>query len=160
MRKIKKRKKKYIRDIKYNSKLVSYFINNLMKQGKKNIAYKILYKALSIIELKFKNTKGNSNPLKILKIAIKNSSPEVEIKTRKIGGATYNIPIKINNNRKNYLSIKWLITNSKNRNEKTMSEKLANEIINTYNGIGATIKKKNEIYKIAESNKVFSYFKF
>ncbi|MDH3004204.1 MAG: 30S ribosomal protein S7 [Candidatus Shikimatogenerans sp. JK-2022] len=155
MRKIKKKKKKYLPDIKYNSKLITYIVNCIMRNGKKNIAYKIIYNTLNYIEKKIKN-----NSLKILKKAIFNASPELEIKHRKIGGATYNIPIKINKNRKRYLSIKWLILNAKNRNEKKMYIKLANEIINTYNGIGNTIKKKNETHRMAESNKAFSHFKF
>lgn len=158
MRKIKRNKKKYKRDIKYKSKLVTYFINNIMRNGKKNIANKIFYKTLNYIEKQFKNK--NLNPLQILKIAINNGSPEVEIKTRKIGGATYNMPIRINNKRKIYLSIKWLILNSKKKKNESMFKRLAKEIILTYNGIGETIKKKNQIHKIAESNKAFSHFKF
>ncbi|WGH25384.1 MAG: 30S ribosomal protein S7 [Candidatus Shikimatogenerans bostrichidophilus] len=158
MRKIKKNNKQYIPDVKYNSRLVTYFINHIMKKGKKNIAYKIFYKTLDIINDKFKLK--NIKPLNILKIAIKNASPEVKIKTRKIGGSTYSIPVKINENQKKYLSIKWLIVNAKNRKEKNMSEKLANEIISTYNGISNTIKNKHEIHKRAESNKAFSHFKF
>ncbi|MDH3005144.1 MAG: 30S ribosomal protein S7 [Candidatus Shikimatogenerans sp. JK-2022] len=159
MRKTKKNKNIYRPDIKYNSKLVTYFINHIMVKGKKNIACKIFYKTLKIISIKFK--KKNIKPLNILKVAIKNASPEVEIKTRKLGGSTYSIPVKIYEKKKIYLSIKWLILNARNRNnEKTMSEKLANEIISTYNGIGNTIKKKNEIHKMAESNKAFSHFKF
>ncbi|WGH24830.1 MAG: 30S ribosomal protein S7 [Candidatus Shikimatogenerans bostrichidophilus] len=158
MRKIKKRKIIYNKDQKYNSRLISYFINNIMTQGKKNTACKIIYKSLNLIKKYFKDKKIPE--LNVVKVAIKNSSPELEIKTRKIGGATYNIPIRINKKRKKYLAIKWLIINARNRSENTMYEKLANEIVNAYNGIGNTIKKKNQIHNIAKSNKAFSHFKF
>ncbi|MDH3004421.1 MAG: 30S ribosomal protein S7 [Candidatus Shikimatogenerans sp. JK-2022] len=158
MRKIKNKKKKLLPDLKYNSKLITYFINNIMKKGKKNIAYKIYYKVLNYINNKFKYK--NLNFLKIFKYAIKNASPEVEIKRRKIGGSTYNIPIRISNKRKIFLSIKWLILNSKKRSEKKMYIKLANEIISTYKGYGNTIKKKNELQKLADSNKAFINFRY
>ncbi|WGH27649.1 MAG: 30S ribosomal protein S7 [Candidatus Shikimatogenerans bostrichidophilus] len=145
-------------DFKYNDKLVINFINNLMKNGKKYLAYKIFNKTLKEIEKK--NIKKNILPLNIFKKALKNIYPKVEIKNRKIGGTTYNIPIKINEKKKEYLAIKWLIFFSKKRKENCIYKKLANEIISAYNGIGNTIKKKNEIHKIAESNKAFSYLKF
>ncbi|WGH24645.1 MAG: 30S ribosomal protein S7 [Candidatus Shikimatogenerans bostrichidophilus] len=158
MRKIKRKKRIYSKDPKYNSSLITYFINHIMVNGKKYTASKILYKSLGLIKNNLKSK--NISELNVLKIAVKNSSPEIEIKTRKIGGATYNIPIKINSRRSKYLAIKWLILNSKNRSENTMYEKLANEILNAYNGIGNTIKKKNHINSIAKSNKAFSHFKF
>lgn len=158
MRKKKIKKKIYNPDIKYNSKLVTYFINHIMKNGKKYLAYKIFYTTLNIIKKKFENKK--KLPLEILKESIKNISPDVEVKSKKIGGTTYNIPVHVNEKKKKYLSIKWLIYFSKKRKGKNMSEKLANEIISAYRGIGETIKKKNELHKIAESNKAFSHFKF
>ncbi|WOX79410.1 30S ribosomal protein S7 [Candidatus Shikimatogenerans bostrichidophilus] len=151
MRKIKFKKRTYKKDYKYNSKLVTYFVNNLMKNGKKNLAYKIFYNALNIIE----NKMNDINPLIIFKKSLKNIAPKILIKKKKIGGSTYNIPIEINKRKKIYLSIKWLIIYAKKRKEKTMYEKLANEIIAAYNGIGDAIKKRNNIYKLAESNKAF-----
>ncbi|MDH3004817.1 MAG: 30S ribosomal protein S7 [Candidatus Shikimatogenerans sp. JK-2022] len=156
MRKIKKNIKIYLPDIKYKSKIITYMSNLIMRKGKKLLALKILDKALKIIKIKF--TKVNIKPLKILKIAIKNASPEMEIKNRKIGGSSYNIPIRLNEKKKMFLAIRSLIINSKKRKNKSMAEKLANEIISTYKGIGETIKKKQEINKVAESNKVFTYY--
>ncbi|MDH3003703.1 MAG: 30S ribosomal protein S7 [Candidatus Shikimatogenerans sp. JK-2022] len=159
MRKIKlKKTKKYIKDFKYKSKLVSYFVNILMRNGKKNLAFRIFYKTLNII--KKKNKKKNIKSIKILKKALKNISPKIIIKNKKIGGTTYNIPIKINKNKQKYLSIKWLILFSKKKKGNNMSIKLAKEILLAYKGLGESIKKKNEIYKIAEANKAFTYFKF
>ncbi|WOX79142.1 30S ribosomal protein S7 [Candidatus Shikimatogenerans bostrichidophilus] len=151
MRKIKFKKRIYKKDYKYNSKLVTYFVNNLMRDGKKNLAYKIFYNALNIINNKIKDI----NPLIIFKKSLKNIAPKKIIKNKKIGGTNYNIPIEINKRKKIYLSIKWLILYAKKRKEKTMSDKLANEIIAAYNGIGEAIKKRNNIYKLAESNKAF-----
>ncbi|MDH3004939.1 MAG: 30S ribosomal protein S7 [Candidatus Shikimatogenerans sp. JK-2022] len=154
MRKIKI--KKNITDIKYKSKIVTYFINHIMKRGKKNLAIKIFYNTLNFIKEKF----NKKYPLEILKKAIEKGSPELEIKKIKIGGSIYNIPTKIKKKKSKFLCVKWLIKNAKLRKDKNMSIKLANEIINTYNGIGETIKKKNEIKKVAEANKAFSYLKF
>ncbi|WGH26641.1 MAG: 30S ribosomal protein S7 [Candidatus Shikimatogenerans bostrichidophilus] len=147
-------------DYKYNDKIIDIFINYLMKNGKKYLAYKIFYKTLKVIENKYKKKKKKILPLNIFKKSLKNISPKIEIKNRKIGGTTYNIPIKIGEKKKQYLAIKWLIFFSKKRKEYGMFNKLANEIISAYNGIGNSIKKKNEIHKIAESNKAFSHFKF
>ncbi|WOX79273.1 30S ribosomal protein S7 [Candidatus Shikimatogenerans bostrichidophilus] len=151
MRKRKFKKKIYKKDYKYKSKLVTYFVNNLMKNGKKNLAYKIFYNALNIINNKI----NDINPLIIFKKSLKNIAPKKLIKNKKIGGSNYNIPIEINKKKQIYISIKWLILYAKKRKEKTMSNKLANEIIAAYNGLGDAIKKRNNIYKIAESNKAF-----
>ncbi|WGH27136.1 MAG: 30S ribosomal protein S7 [Candidatus Shikimatogenerans bostrichidophilus] len=161
MRKIKlKKTKKYNIEYKYKDKIITYFINILMKNGKKNLAYKIIYKTLKIIEKK-KIKKNNIEvlPIDILKESLNNISPQVIIKNKKIGGSKYNIPIKINDKKKLFLSIKWLIFFSKKRKEKNIYNKIANEIILSYNGLGECIKKKNEIHKIAESNKSYSHFK-
>ncbi|WGH28131.1 MAG: 30S ribosomal protein S7 [Candidatus Shikimatogenerans bostrichidophilus] len=162
MRKIKnKKKKKYFKDYKFKSKLVTYFINILMKNGKKNLSLRIFYNSLKIVKKKItEQNKKKISTIKILKKSLKNISPQVIIKNKKIGGSNYNIPIQISKKKKIYLAIKWLIFYSKKRKEKTMSKKLAYEIIASFNGLGESIKKKNDIHKIAESNKAFSYFKF
>ncbi|WGH26106.1 MAG: 30S ribosomal protein S7 [Candidatus Shikimatogenerans bostrichidophilus] len=158
MRKIKYKKKIYNGDYKFNDEIITYFVNILMKNGKKNLAYKIFYKTIKIIKNKYKNKK--ILPLHIFKKSLKNISPKYEIINRKIGGSTYNIPIKISKKKKMFLSIKWLIYYSKKKKGLNMSNKLANEIISSYNGIGESIKRKNEINKIAKSNKAFSHLKF
>lgn len=153
--KIKKKYRIYKRDFKYKSRIVTYFVNILMKNGKKNLSYNIFYNTLKIVKNKIKD----EEPFKIFKKALNNIKPSVEIKARKIGSTTYNIPKKISKKKSIYYSIKWLILYSKKRKGISMSNKLAEEIIAAYNNIGESIKKKNEIDKLFNKNKGFYNFK-
>ena len=139
----------------YNSYLVSLLITRILKSGKKTIAKTIVYEAFEIIR-----KKTNEDPLKIFETAIKNASPVVEVKARRVGGSTYQVPIEVNRFRATNLSLRWLIQYSKQRVGRSMSIKLANEIIDTANEIGNTIKKKEETHKMAEANKAFAHFRY
>jgi len=139
----------------YNSYLVSLLITRILKSGKKTIAKKIVYEAFEIIK-----QKTNQDPLKIFEAAIKNASPVVEVKARRIGGSTYQVPIEVNRFRATNLSLRWLIQYSRQRVGRSMSIKLANEIIDTSNEMGNTIKKKEETHKMAEANKAFAHFRY
>lgn len=155
MRKSKVLKKHKINpDPVYKDLTVSKFVNHLMRNGKKFVAYKIFYKAIKLIEDK---TKGKG--LEILMTAIKNTSPSVEIKRRRIGGNTAQIPVEIRKDRADFLAMTWLIKYAKKRAEKRMAVKLANEVVDAYNGEGEAIKKREEIHKMASSNKLFAPMK-
>jgi small subunit ribosomal protein S7 len=139
----------------YDSYLVSLLINRILKSGKKTIAKKIVYQAFEIIE-----KKTNENPLNIFEKAIKNASPLVEVKARRVGGSTYQVPIEVSGFRATNLSLRWIINCSNQRVGRSMAIKLANEIIDTANEIGNTIKKKEETHKMAEANKAFAHFRY
>lgn len=142
-------------DPKYNSYLVSLLVTRILKSGKKNLAQNIINGAFEIIR-----TKTNEDPLVVFEKAVKNASPVVEVKARRIGGSTYQVPIEVSDFRATNLSLRWLIKHSRNRVGRTMSIKLASEIIDTANNIGNTIKKKEETHKMAEANKAFAHFKY
>ena len=139
----------------YNSYLVSLLITRILKSGKKTIAKKIVYDAFEIIQ-----KKTNDDPLKVFENAIRKASPVVEVKARRIGGSTYQVPIEVSRFRATNLSLRWIIQYSKQRVGRSMSMKLANEIIDTANEIGNTIKKKEETHKMAEANKAFAHFRY
>lgn len=155
MRKHQSEKRNVLSDPIYNSKLVTRAINKIMIDGKKGIAQKILYEAFNIIK-----NKTNNEPLEIFNKAIKNVTPYLELKVRRIGGANYQIPIEVNENRKITLALRWLINYSRLRKEKSMVYRLANEIIDNSNGIGGAIKKKDDIHKMAEANKAFAHYRW
>ncbi|MCS6905734.1 MAG: 30S ribosomal protein S7 [Bacteroidia bacterium] len=142
-------------DPKYNSKLVAGFVNQLMRRGKKSKAYMIFYKALDIIE-----KKTNQNSLEVFEAALNNVMPHVEVRSRRVGGATFQIPTEVRPKRKISKGMKWLIMFSKKRGEKTMSERLAAEIIAASKNEGAAVKKKEDTHRMAEANKAFSHFRF
>ena len=139
----------------YNSYLVSLLITRILKSGKKNLAQNIVNKTFTIIQ-----TKTNQDPVMIFEKAIENASPLVEVKARRIGGSTYQVPIEVSRFRAINLSLKWIIQYARQRVGETMSIKLANEIIDTANDIGNTIKKKEETHKMADANKAFSHFRY
>nr|YP_010595112.1 ribosomal protein S7 [Paralia sulcata]WAJ57847.1 ribosomal protein S7 [Paralia sulcata] len=139
----------------YNSYLVSLLITRILKSGKKNLAQNIVNGAFEIIR-----TKTNEDPLVVFEKAIKNASPVVEVKARRIGGSTYQVPVEVNGFRATNLSLRWIIRYAKQRVGRTMSIKLASEIIDTANDIGNTIKKKEETHKMAEANKAFAHFRY
>ena len=142
-------------DPKYKSYLVSLLIQRILKSGKKTIAKNIVNGAFEIIK-----TKTNQDPLVIFEKAIKNASPIVEVKARRIGGSTYQVPIEVSSFRATNLALRWVIKNSRSRVGRRMSIKLANEIIDTANDIGNTIKKKEETHRMAEANKAFAHFRY
>ena len=139
----------------YNSYLVSLLISRILKSGKKTTAKNIVYEAFEIIK-----QKTNQDPLEVFEQAIRKASPVVEVKARRVGGSTYQVPIEVNRFRATNLSLRWIIHYSKQRVGKSMSIKLANEIIDTANEIGNTIKKKEETHKMAEANKAFAHFRY
>jgi small subunit ribosomal protein S7 len=143
-------------DSKFNDVSVTKFVNNLMLDGKKNVAFKIFYDAIAIVESKIEGENG----LDVWKKAVDNVSPNVEVRSRRVGGATFQIPTPVRESRKNSLAVKWLIGYSRKRNEKSMSAKLAAEIIAASKEEGAAYKKKEDVHKMAEANKAFSHFRF
>ena len=139
----------------YNSYLVSLLITRILKSGKKTIAKNIVYQAFDIIKKKTKE-----DPLIIFEKAIKNASPIIEVKARRVGGSTYQVPIEVNSFRATNLALRWIISYANQRVGRSMSIKLANEIIDTSKDIGNTIKKKEETHKMAEANKAFAHFRY
>ena len=142
-------------DSKYNSYLVSLLTNRILKSGKKTIAEDIVYGAFDIIK-----AKTNEDPLVVFEKAIRNASPVVEVKARRIGGSTYQVPVEVSGFRATNLSLRWIIGFARNRVGRSMSIKLASEIIDTANDIGNTIKKKEETHKMAEANKAFAHYRW
>ncbi|HYG20873.1 MAG TPA: 30S ribosomal protein S7 [Ohtaekwangia sp.] len=155
MRKSKPKKRYLLPDPKFNDTLVTKFVNYLMEQGKKAVAYSIFYDAVAVVE-----KKTNESGLEVWKRAMNNLMPSVEVKSRRVGGATFQVPVEIRPDRKINLSIKWLIDYSRMRGEKTMMDKLAAEIIAASKGEGAAMKKKDDTHRMAEANKAFSHFRF
>ena len=154
MRRRRPEKRIILPDTKYNDLSVAKFINYIMENGKKGIAEKIFYGAMNIIENKTK-----TNGIKIFKKGIENASPSVEVKSRRIGGATYQVPIEVPRNRAFYLAALWIINSSNNSSGKPMSEKLASELIAAANGDGGAIKKKEDTHRMADANKAFAHFR-
>ncbi len=155
MRKSKPKKRYLLPDPKFKDTLVTKFVNYLMEQGKKSVAYTIFYDAIEIVEKKA----GGEPGLEVWKRAMNNLMPAVEVKSRRVGGATFQVPVEIRPERKINLSIKWLIDFSRLRGEKTMMDKLAAEIMAASKGEGAAIKKKDDTHRMAEANKAFSHFR-
>lgn len=142
-------------DSKFNDVQVTKFVNNLMYDGKKSLAFKIFYDALEIVEKKIEDQTG----LETFKKALENVTPSVEVRSRRVGGATFQIPTPVRESRKNSLAMKWLIGYSRKRNEKTMAGKLAAEIVAASKEEGAAFKKKEDTLRMAEANKAFSHFR-
>ncbi len=158
MRKKQSKKRDLIPDPKFNDQLVTRFVNNLMLQGKKSKAYKIFYDAMEIIDKK--NEDKEKTSLDLWKDALSNVMPHVEVRSRRVGGATFQIPQPIRTYRKISMAIKWLIDSSRKRNEKSMALKLAQEVIAAAKEEGAAVKKRVDTHKMAEANKAFSHFRF
>ncbi len=142
-------------DTKYNSILVTKLINKIMFDGKKSIAEKIVYQVFDFIQKKV-----NKDPLDVFKTALNNVKPEIEVKSRRIGGATYQIPIEVPRDRQVSVSLNWLVGFARGRKAKPMSEKLAVEILDAYNNTGAAVKKKDDTHKMAEANRAFAHFRW
>ena len=158
MRKKQSKKRPILADPKFNDQLVTRFVNNLMLHGKKSTAYNLFYDAIEIVEKRKQNEEKTA--IEIWKDALSNIMPHVEVRSRRIGGATFQIPMQIRPDRKVSLAIKWLIGFARKRNEKSMSEKLANEILSAFKEEGAAVKKRVDTHKMAEANKAFSHFRF
>ncbi|MFN5910288.1 MAG: 30S ribosomal protein S7 [Bacteroidota bacterium] len=156
MRRRKAKKIAILPDPKFNEVVVTKFVNNLMYDGKKSLAFKIFYDAIEIVEKKIED----QNALDVWKKALENVTPAVEVRSRRVGGATFQIPTPVREERKSSLAMKWLIGYSRKRNEKTMAQKLAGEIIAASKEEGAAYKKKEDTMRMAEANKAFSHFRF
>jgi small subunit ribosomal protein S7 len=156
MRRRKAKKIPILPDPKFNEVVVTKFVNNLMYDGKKTLAFKIFYDALDIVDSKVEDQTG----LEVWKKALENVTPSVEVRSRRVGGATFQIPTPVREERKQSLAMKWLIGYSRKRNEKSMAGKLAAEIIAASKEEGAAFKKKGDTIRMAEANKAFSHFRF
>ncbi len=148
-------KREVLPDPIYNSQLVTRFINVLMKDGKKTTAEKTLYQALDLIE-----ERSGEDPMKAFKKAIENVKPTLEVKSRRVGGSTYQVPVEVRPNRRLALSFRWLILSARARGEKTMREKLAGEFLDAADSRGAAIKKKEDTHRMAEANKAFAHYRW
>jgi len=155
MRKAKPKKRYVLPDPKFKDTLVTKFVNNLMYDGKKSTAYSIFYDALELVEQKTKD-----NGLEVWRKALNNVMPSVEVKSRRVGGATFQVPTEVRAERKVSVGMKWMILYARRRGEKTMMERLANEIVAASRGEGASVKKKDDTHRMAEANKAFSHFRF
>lgn len=157
MRRRKARQHRILPDPKFGEVLVTKFVNNLMLDGKKDTAYKIFYDAIEIVDQK---SGEEENGLDVFKKALENVTPAVEVRSRRVGGATFQIPTPIRDSRKESQAMKWMISFSRKRNEKSMAQKLASEILAASKEEGGSFKKKEETHRMAEANKAFSHFRF
>ena len=139
----------------YNSTLAEKFINSMMWEGKKNVAQRIFYEGME----KLRERSGD-DPLKLFKKAVENCKPMLEVKTRRVGGANYQVPVEVAQNRRTSLALRWLILNARNRPEKSMAEKLSNELSDAANLRGGAIKKKDDVHRMAEANKAFAHYRW
>jgi small subunit ribosomal protein S7 len=148
-------KREVLPDPVYNSRLVSKFISNVTTRGKKSVAERIFYGALGLIE-----ERTGDDPLKVFKRAVENSKPQVEVKSRRVGGSTYQVPVEVSSDRQQALAIRWLIGFAKARHEKTMMQKLAGEFLDAAGNRGGTIKKRDDTHRMAEANKAFAHYRW
>ena len=139
----------------YNSKLVTRLVNNIMYDGKKGVAQKIVYGAFDIVK-----EKTGKDPLEVFQAAMDNIMPELEVKARRVGGANYQVPIEVRPDRRQTLGLRWITTYSRARSERTMKERLANEILDAVNGTGGAVKKREDTHKMAEANKAFAHYRW
>ena len=158
MRKKQSKKRPLLPDPKFNDQLVTRFVNNLMWDGKKSVAFAIFYDAIEIVEQR--KQEEEKSGLEIWKEALSNVMPHVEVRSRRVGGATFQIPMQIRPDRKVSLAMKWLITAARKRNEKSMALRMANEVLAASKEEGAAVKKRVATHKMAEANKAFSHFRF
>jgi small subunit ribosomal protein S7 len=148
-------KREILPDPKYSDQVLAKFINMVMSDGKKSTAEKIVYGALDEM-----TKKGRGEPVDVFKQALGNVEPRVEVKSRRVGGATYQVPVEVKPNRSITLALRWLIGYSRQRREKTMTERLMNEILDASNGLGASVKKREDTHKMAEANKAFAHYRW
>jgi len=158
MRKRLSKKRMLLPDPKFNDRLVTRFVNNLMLDGKKSVAFKVFYDALDIVEQRKQDEEKTA--LELWKEGLSNVMPHVEVRSRRVGGATFQIPMPIRADRKISMAIKWMILYARKRNEKSMSQRLAGEILASVKEEGAAVKKRVDVHKMADANKAFSHFRF
>ena len=139
----------------YNSTLVTKFINGMMWEGKKSVAEEIFYGAMEKI-----GEKTGEEPLKLFKKAVDSVAPTLEVKSRRIGGATYQVPLEVTKDRRNTLAIRWIVSNARGRSEKTMRDRLVGELLDSTSGRGGAVKKKDDVHRMAEANKAFAHYRF
>ncbi len=139
----------------FGDKMVTRFVNNLMRDGKKNVARKILYQAFEIIE-----EKTGEDGMEVFKSAMSNVAPVVEVRSRRVGGSTYQVPVEVRPDRSTALGMRWIISASKNRNDKSMARRLSRELMDAANNEGGAVRKKDEVHRMAEANKAFAHFRF
>lgn len=149
-------KRQIIPDPRFNSVLVSKFINGLMERGKKSVARSIFYDAMDIVAKKV----GDNEPLEVFEKAMDKVRPRVEVKSRRVGGATYQVPVEVRTERRNALAIRWLVDYSTKRSGQTMADKLAGEMIDAFNNRGAAVKKREDTHKMADANKAFAHYRW
>jgi small subunit ribosomal protein S7 len=140
-------------DARYNSEMLSRFINKVMQRGKKGLAERIVYGAFDVIQ-----ERTGRSPLEVFDQALYNATPVLEVKPRRVGGATYQVPVQIEGNRRISLAMRWLLSSARTRNGKSMQEKLANELLDAFNNTGATIKRREDVHRMAEANRAFSHY--
>ena len=140
----------------YRSVVVTQLVNKVLQRGKRSTAERIVYSALDIVQAKT----GTDDPVGTLKKAVDNVRPQLEVRSRRVGGATYQVPVEVKPRRANTLAIRWLVGYSRQRREKTMAERLANEILDASNGIGASVKRREDLHKMADSNKAFAHYRW
>ncbi len=155
MRRRKAERRQVIPDPKFNDKMVARFVNSLMKDGKKNVASKILYQAFEIIE-----EKTGKPGIEVFRDALSNAAPMLEVKSRRVGGSTYQVPMEVRQERSTALSMRWIINSAKNRNDKSMAARLSKELIDASNNEGGAVRKRDETHRMAEANKAFAHFRF
>ena len=148
-------KREILPDPKYKNALAAKFINNVMRKGKKSVAERMLYRALDLIQ-----ERAKEDPLKLFEKSVNNVKPVIEVKSRRVGGATYQVPTEVRPERRTALAIRWLISYAKERSEKSMEEKLAGELIDAANNRGGAIKKREDVHKMAEANKAFAHYRW
>ena len=148
-------KREVLPDAKFGDRILTKFMNNLMVDGKKSVAERIVYNAFDRVEDKIKRA-----PVEVFHEAIDNIKPSVEVRSRRVGGATYQVPVEVRPERREALAIRWLIAASKNRNENTMEERLAGELLDAVNGRGTAVKKREDTHKMADANKAFSHYRW
>ena len=139
----------------YRSVLITQIVNKVLERGKRSLAERIVYEALDIIK-----DRSDGDPLSVVKRAVENTKPQLEVKSRRVGGATYQVPVEVRPRRATALSIRWIVGYSRQRREKTMAQKLANELLDASNGVGAAVKRREDMHKMAESNKAFAHYRW
>lgn len=142
-------------DAQYNSELVARFINKVMERGKKGLAESIVYDAMTLV-----GERSGRDPLEVFEQAVANATPMLEVKPRRVGGATYQVPVQIEGRRRQSLAIRWLLMSARARSGKTMQEKLAGELLDAANGVGATIKRREDTHRMAEANRAFAHYRY
>jgi len=139
----------------YRSVVVTQLVNKILQRGKRSTAERIVYQALEVIQ-----QKTDAEPISTLKRAVDNVKPQLEVKSRRVGGATYQVPVEVRPRRSNTLAIRWIVGYARQRREKTMAERLANELLDASNGVGASVKRREDMHKMAESNKAFAHYRW